>query len=77
MEKRLRLAKNLLKDTGVIFVSIDDNEVAQLKMLMDSPNLFRENNFVQNFMWLHGKGKKDSWSRTLQQYILCYAKNKN
>ncbi|MDP2161883.1 MAG: DNA methyltransferase, partial [Flavobacterium sp.] len=35
MEKRLRLAKNLLKDTGVIFISIDDNEVAQLKLLMD------------------------------------------
>jgi len=35
MEKRLKLAKNLLKDTGVIFVSIDDNEVAQLKLLMD------------------------------------------
>jgi len=35
MEKRLRLARNLLKDTGVIFISIDDNEVAQLKLLMD------------------------------------------
>jgi adenine-specific DNA-methyltransferase len=35
MEKRLKLAKNLLKDTGVIFISIDDNEVAQLKLLMD------------------------------------------
>ncbi len=79
MEKRLKLAKNLLKDSGVIFISIDDNEVAQLKLLMDDKNkgLFGENNFVQNFMWLHGKGKKDSWSRTLQQYILCYARNKN
>jgi hypothetical protein len=46
---------------------------------MDDKNrgMFGENNFVQNFMWLHGKGKKDRWSRTLQQYILCYAKNKN
>lgn len=35
MEKRLKLAKNLLKDTGMIFISIDDNEVAQLKLLMD------------------------------------------
>src|SRR3989344_7394291 len=79
MEKRLKLAKNLLKDTGVIFISIDDNEMAQLKLLMDDKNkgLFGEENFVQNFMWLHGKGKKDRWSRTLQQYILCYAKNKN
>jgi len=46
MEKRLKLAKNLLKDTGVIFISIDDNEVAQLKLLMDNPDLFGENNFV-------------------------------
>jgi len=69
MEKRLKLAKNLLKDTGVIFISIDDNEMAQLKLLMDDKNkgLFGEENFVQNFMWLHGKGKKDRWSRTLQQ----------
>jgi adenine-specific DNA-methyltransferase len=79
MEKRLKLAKNLLKDSGVVFISIDDNEVAQLKLLMDDKNrgMFGENNFVQNFMWLHGKGKKDHWSRTLQQYILCYAKNKD
>jgi len=45
MEKRLKLAKNLLKDTGVIFISIDDNEVAQLKLLMDHPDLFGEQNF--------------------------------
>ena len=75
MEKRLRLAYDLLADDGVIFISIDDNEFAQLKLLCDE--IFKENNFIQNFMWLHGKGKKDSQSRTLQQYILCYAKNKN
>lgn len=75
MEKRLKLAKNLLKETGVIFISIDDNEMSQLKLLCDE--VFSEKNFVQNFMWLHGKGKKDRWSRTLQQYILCYAKDKN
>jgi len=75
MEKRLQLAKELLKNTGVIFISIDDNEMARLKVLCDA--VFLEKNFVQNFMWLHGKGKKDRWSRTLQQYILCYAKNRN
>jgi len=75
MEKRLKLAKKLLRDTGVIFISIDDNELYQLKLLCNE--IFLEKNFIQNFMWLHGKGKKDSWSRTLQQYILCYAKNKN
>lgn len=74
MEKRLRLAKSLLTDTGVLFISIDDNEYAHLKLLCD--DIFGEENFLQNFMWLHGKGKKDRWSRTLQQYALCYAKNK-
>ena len=75
MYPRLYIAKQLLKDDGVIFVSIDDNEVAQLRILMDE--IFGEENFVQNFMWLHGKGKKDKNSRTLQQYILCYSINKN
>jgi len=75
MYPRLYIAKQLLKDEGVIFASIDDNEVAQLRILMDE--IFGEENFVQNFMWLHGKGKKDKNSRTLQQYILCYSINKN
>ena len=57
-----------------MFISIDDNEYAHLKLLCD--DIFGEENFLQNFMWLHGKGKKDRWSRTLQQYVLCYAKNK-
>ena len=74
MEKRLELAKKLLSETGVIFISIDDNEQANLKLLCDE--MFGEDNFVQNFMWLHGKWKKDRWSRTLQQYILCYAYKK-
>ena len=74
MEKRLKLAKNLLSHDGVIFISIDDSEQANLKLLCDE--IFDENNFIQNFMWLHGRGKKDRWSRTLQQYILCYARDK-
>jgi len=56
-------------------MSIDDNEVHNLRKIADE--VFGEENFVQNFMWLHGKGKKDKNSRTLQQYILCYANNKN
>jgi adenine-specific DNA-methyltransferase len=44
MEKRLRIAHKLLKDDGVIFISIDDNEQAQLKMLCDE--VFLENNFI-------------------------------
>jgi adenine-specific DNA-methyltransferase len=38
--------------------------------------IFGEENFVNDFMWLVGKGKKDAWSRTLEQHTLCFAKNK-
>lgn len=75
MLSRLLLAKELLKDDGVIFISIDDNEQAQLKLLCDE--VFGESNFITNFLWLHGKGKKDKQIRTMQQYTLCYAKNKS
>ena len=71
---RLFLAKQLLREDGVIFVSIDDNEQHHLKMLMNE--IFGEENFLNIFMWLHGKGKKTKQSRTLQQYVLCYTKNK-
>lgn len=49
MDKRLRIAKRLLSESGVIFISIDDNEHAQLKMLCDE--IFREENFVANVIW--------------------------
>jgi adenine-specific DNA-methyltransferase len=75
MYPRLLLARDLLSDDGVIFISIDDNEQANLKLLCDE--VFGEECFVENFMWLHGKGKKDKNSRTLQQYILCYSVNKS
>lgn len=70
---RLVLLQRLLAPTGVIFISIDDNEQANLKLICDE--IFGAGNFVNNFMWLHGKGKKDKHSRTLQQYILVYAKD--
>src|SRR3989338_4570623 len=60
MEKRLWLAKNILKNTGVIFISIDDNELAQLKMLCDE--VFGEENFIANLIWENkeGGGSSDS-----------------
>ena len=78
MEKRLKLAKNLLKDTGVIFISIDDNEVAQLKLLMDHPDLLGENSFLSIIKWrrkITGGGSNIFNQKT--EYILSYAKNKN
>lgn len=74
MFRRLTLAKELLKDDGCIFIAIGQDELYNLKLLCDK--IFGEENFINDFMWLHGKGKKDNWSRTMQQSNLCYAKNK-
>jgi adenine-specific DNA-methyltransferase len=77
MEKRLKLAHKLLKDTGIIFISIDDNEFAPLRMLCDE--IFEESNFVATFKW-NRTAKAPSLSnsvRTKYEYILCYKKKKN
>ena len=74
MNRRISLAKKLLSPSGCIFIAIGQDELFALKLLCDG--IFGENNFVNDFMWLHGKGKKDSWSRTLQQHTLCYASDK-
>ena len=74
MQRRLAAARPLLAETGCIFIAIDQSELYTLKLLCDQ--IFGEENFVNDFMWLHGKGKKDTWSRTLQQHTLCYARNK-
>ncbi len=74
MSRRLKLAQKLLAPAGCIFIAIDQTELYNLKLLCDQ--IFGEKNFVNDFMWLHGKGKKDTWSRTLQQHTLCYAKDK-
>ena len=79
MEKRLKLAKDLLKDTGVIFISIDDNELAQLKMLMDQSDLFGETNNIGIFVWRKkvGAGAESKLLFTQHEYILFYGRNKN
>ena len=68
MQRRLTAARPLLAETGCIFIAIDQSELYTLKLLCDQ--IFGEENFVNDFMWLHGKGKKDTWSRTLQQHTL-------
>lgn len=74
MEKRLKLAKNLLKKDGVIFISIDNNEFAQLKMLCDE--IFGENNFVNNIIWKKTNSPKFQSTNLGNQYefVLVYAK---
>lgn len=76
MLPRLKLARDLLKDDGVIFISIDDNEQANLKLLCDE--IFGEDNFVSCFVWRkkYGGGKGANLFVDTHEYILCYAKNK-
>ena len=75
MSKRLRYAKKLLRNDGIIFISIDDNELAQLTMLCNE--IFGEENFIDNIIWKkrYGGGAKEKYLVTLQEYVLVYAKN--
>ncbi|MEN8928388.1 MAG: site-specific DNA-methyltransferase, partial [Flavobacteriales bacterium] len=76
MYPRLYIAKQLLKEDGVIFISIDDNEVAQLRLVMDE--IFGEENFVENFIWRRRKTQANLAKHTapVHDYILTYSKNK-
>lgn len=75
MYPRLRLAANLLRDDGVIFISIDDNEVTNLRKMCDE--VFGEENFVAQFIW-QSRQNKDNRNITGvsidHEYILCYSK---
>ncbi|GAA7109065.1 hypothetical protein ID0214_06570 [Helicobacter pylori] len=76
MYPRLLLAKDLLKQNGVIFISIDDNEAAQLKLLCDE--IFGEGNFVADFIRKTKSTTNDAKTGVNYQheFLLCYAKNK-
>jgi len=74
MYPRLFLARNLMRDDGVIFVSIDDNEVHNLRLMMNE--IFGEENFVASIIWQHSiqpKGYLDKFS-VHHNYTLCYEK---
>lgn len=75
MYPRLYLARNLLRDDGVIFISIDDNEAANLKLLCDE--IFGFENFVANFIWKKRTGSNDAANMVSldQDYVICYCKN--
>ncbi|HEY9974776.1 TPA: site-specific DNA-methyltransferase [Neisseria meningitidis] len=77
MYPRLYIARELLKDDGVIFISIDDNEAAQLKLLCDE--VFGEGNFVANVIWQKKYSPQNDakWFSNMHDYILCVAKNKD
>ncbi|VEG13163.1 site-specific DNA-methyltransferase [Moraxella cuniculi] len=76
MKNRLEIAKELLRDDGVIFVSIDDNEQAYLKVLMDE--VFGRENFVNNLIWekKYAPQNDAKWFSDNHDHIICFAKNK-
>ena len=74
MYPRLLLARDLLKDDGVIFISIDDNEVAQLRLLCDE--VFGEDNFIGEIIIQTATDNNKTQVNIEHEYMLTYAKNK-
>ena len=74
MYPRLKLARNLLREDGVIFISIDDHEMANLKKICDE--IFGEDNFIGNFIWRkkYGGGQAETHFVTEHEYIMVYRK---
>ena len=76
MYPRLKLARNLLSNEGAIFISIDENEYANLKILMDS--IFGENNFIENIVWNKKSSAKGvpptNMMAGVHEYILSFQK---
>lgn len=76
MSRRLRIAKKLLSDHGVIFISIDDNEQASLKLLCD--DIFGQQNFIANVIWekKYTVANDAKYFSDNHDFIICYAKDK-
>lgn len=75
MQCRLNIARELLSENGVIFISIDDNEMAALQLLCDE--IFGQENRVETIIWKnkYGAGAKTVGFISVHEYILCYSKN--
>lgn len=72
---RLKLARDLLRDDGVIFISIDDNEVHNLRKICDE--IFGESNFICELVWYLTSGVAQGHFTRANEFILVYSKNKN
>lgn len=70
MYPRLKIAKDLLTDDGVIFISIDENEVNTLKLICDE--IFGMNNFIAELIWAAGRKNDSKYISISHEYILCY-----
>lgn len=75
MEPRLKIARQLLSDEGVIFINICDGEYARLKILMNQ--IFGEENDLGTFIWNKGRGAAGSHLSASHEYIICYARDKS
>lgn len=77
MLPRLKLARDLLREDGVIFISIDDNEQANLKILCDE--IFGEEEYIETFLWNKTQTPPSASNKTRKthEFILCYQKTKN
>ncbi|MBQ6329847.1 MAG: site-specific DNA-methyltransferase [Kiritimatiellae bacterium] len=73
MQKRLEIARRLMSDKGVIFISIDDNEQAALKLLCD--DVFGESNFAGIVIWQSATDNNPRQISTEHEYVVCYCKN--
>jgi len=74
MYPRLKLARNLLKEDGLIFISIDDNEITNLKKITDE--IFGEENFTAQLVWEQGKKALAAQIAVNHEYCLVYSKNR-
>ena len=72
---RLKLARDFLSDDGVIFISIDDNEVHNLRKICDE--VFCEENFASPFIWALPRGINAGLIARAHEYVLCYTKDHN
>jgi adenine-specific DNA-methyltransferase len=73
MNERLLISKDLLSDEGVVFISIDDNEVHNLRKICDE--IFGEENFVAQFVWAAGRKNDSKLVSVSHEYIICYIKS--
>lgn len=74
MYPRLKLAYTLLRQDGILFVSIDDNEVASLRQLLDEA--FGPQNFLATLVWDRGHSQQQGLFKEYHEYVLVYARNK-
>lgn len=75
MSPRLQLARDLMSKDGVVFISIDENEHANLKLLCDY--IFGEDNLAGEIIWKNSSKNDEDYISVQHEYILCYVKDKN